>query len=123
MPSGSSSSLALIIQRDPYRDRVARADVDIALAAAALDFKIRIYFQGLSVLQLAARNVDPEALLPKGYRAWASLPDLADTRVFAEQRWLDFCQASGFELLMPVEALDEAEMRRSWRSCNHVLAL
>jgi sulfur relay (sulfurtransferase) DsrF/TusC family protein len=123
MSSGSSSSLALIIQRAPYRDRVARADIDIALAAAALDFQIRIYFLGLSVLQVAERDIDPEAMLPKGYRAWTSLPDLADTRVFAERRWLDFCQAGGIELLMPVEALEETEMRRSWRSCKHVLAL
>jgi sulfur relay (sulfurtransferase) DsrF/TusC family protein len=123
MSSGCSSSLALIIQSAPYRGRVARADVDVALAAAALDFQIRIYFQGLSVLQVAVRSNSPEALLPMGYRAWAALPDLADTRVFAERRWLDFCQAGKLQLLMPVEAMDESEMRRSWRSCDHVLAL
>jgi sulfur relay (sulfurtransferase) DsrF/TusC family protein len=123
MPSGRTTSLALIIRRAPYRDRVARADIDIALAAAALDFQVSICFMGLSLLQLAARTNGPEAMLPKGYRAWASLPDLTATRFYAEQRWLEFCQAEGLELLTPVEALDESEMRRAWRSCDHVLAL
>jgi sulfur relay (sulfurtransferase) DsrF/TusC family protein len=118
-----SSSLALIVQSAPYRDRVARSDVDIALAAAALDFDIRIYFQGYSVMQLAARRNASKALLPKGYRAWAALPDLAGARIFAEQKWLDLCLAAGLELVLPVESLGAAEMKRSWRTCDHVLVL
>jgi len=117
------ASLALIVQAAPYRRRVARSDVDIALAAAALDFNIRVYFQGWSVMQLAARRNAAKALLPDGYRAWAALPDLADARIFAERKWLDFCHAAELGLILPVEALGGAEMKRSWRDCDHVLVL
>lgn len=123
MPAGHSASLALIVQSAPYKDRVARTDLDIALAAAALDFTISVYFQGHSVLQLAAQRNASDALLPAGYRAWAALPDLADARIFAEQNWLDLCRVAELELLLPVEALGEAAMRRSWRNCDHVLVL
>jgi len=123
MPSSHTSSLALIVQSAPYSGRVARADVDIALAAAALEFEIRVYFQGFSMLQLVARRNASNALLPTGYRAWAALPDLVDARIFAERKWLDVCQAAGLQLVLPVEALGEAEMVRSWRSCDHVLVL
>jgi len=117
------ASLALIVQGAPYRRRVARSDLDMALAAAALDFNIRVYFPGHSVMQLAARRDVLKALLPKGYRAWATLPELAGARIFADRKWLDFCLAAELELILPVEALGEAEMKRSWRGCDHVLVL
>jgi len=113
----------LIVQNAPYQNREARADVDMALAAVALDFAIRVYFQGSSVVQLVDRRNLSDALLPKGYRAWAALPELGDVRIFAERQWLDFCREQKLELLLPVEALGAAEFRRSWRSCNHVMVL
>lgn len=123
MPASHSTSLALIVQGSPYRDRVARVDVDMAIAAATLDFNVRIYFQGLSVMQLIAQRNPSEALLPKGYRAWAALPDLGSVRFFAERQWLDHCLAGELTLVLAVEALSDSEMRRSWRSCDHVLVL
>jgi sulfur relay (sulfurtransferase) DsrF/TusC family protein len=123
MPSGHTPSLALIVRNAPYRKRVARTDLDMALAAAALDFSIRVYFLGDSVMQLAAERDAGGAMLPAGYRAWAALPELADTRVFAEETWLDVCLAGGMDLVLPVEALSESRMRFSWRNCDHVLVL
>lgn len=123
MPAVHSTSLALIVQSAPYKARIARSDLDIALAAAALDFNISIYFQGASVLQLLAQRSVSEARLPKGYRAWAALPELADTRIFAEQKWLDLCLSDGMELVLQAEALSESEMKVSWRNCDHVMVL
>jgi sulfur relay (sulfurtransferase) DsrF/TusC family protein len=123
MRAGHPTSLALIVQSTPYQNREARADVDIALAAVALDFTIRVYFQGSSVMQLVDRRNPSDALLPKGYRAWAALPELGDVQIFAERQWLDFCREQKLELLLPVEALGETELKRSWRSCNHVMVL
>lgn len=123
MGHGPTTRLALLVQAAPYENRIARTDADFALAAAALDFEIRIYFSGHSVLQLLSRRNAGDAGLPAGYRAWAALPDLGHARMFAEQRWLDFCRTRGLELLTPVEGLDAAGMRRSWRSCDHVVVL
>jgi sulfur relay (sulfurtransferase) DsrF/TusC family protein len=123
MAATHASTLALFIQSAPYKNRVARADVDLALAAAALDFNIRVYFPGRSAMQLVAQRNASEAQLPAGYRAWAALPDLASTRVFVEREWLDFCLERRLELVMPVESLDTQGFRESWRSCDHVIVL
>ncbi len=123
MAAAHSFSLALIIQSAPYKNRVARADLDLALAAAALDFDVRIYFPGRSAIQLVEQRNASEALLPAGYRAWAALPDLASTRIFVEQKWFDFFLERGMELVMPVEPLDISGFSLSWRSCDHVVVL
>ena len=117
------SSLALIVSSKPYEQRVARANIDLALAAAALDFELRVYFSGRSIFQLAAERKVENALLPAGYRAWAALPGLAEVSIYVEQRWLDFCVANAVKLLLPVEALDSSGMKRSWRNCRHVMVL
>jgi len=118
-----SPSLAIIVRNAPYRERIARADLDFALAAAALDFSVRVFFQGHSVMQLVAQRDVSEAMLPSGYRAWAALPELADARVFAESSWLDTCLLRGITLEMPVEALSPSQMEISWRGCDHALVL
>jgi len=123
MAANSHSSLALIVSSPPYQNRVARADIDIALAAAALDFELQVYFSGHSIFQLAADRKTTGAMLPAGYRAWASLPDLAEVKIYAEQRWMDFCTSNRLELVMPVEALSPARMKQAWRNCRHVLVL
>ena len=123
MPARHSSSLALIVRGAPYERRVARSDLDIALAAAALDITISVYFQGCSVMQLAAKRNVSEALLPAGYRAWAALPDLSGARIYAEQNWLDLCRTAGLDLVLPVTAMSEPDMKRYWRNCDHVLVL
>jgi sulfur relay (sulfurtransferase) DsrF/TusC family protein len=117
------SSLAIIVSSKPYEQRVARANIDLALAAAALDFELRVYFSGSSIFQLAAERQTENAMLPAGYRAWAALPDLAEVRIYVERRWLDICIARGVELSMPVEALNSSGMKRSWRNCQHVMVI
>jgi len=113
--------MGLIVRHPPWRQRAARADVDLALAAAAMDFRIEVYFLGSALLQLAAERDSRLALLPTGYRAWASLPGLSDVRVYAEQAWLDECRRRGIPLLLDPEPLSPAAMRDGWRRCRHVL--
>jgi sulfur relay (sulfurtransferase) DsrF/TusC family protein len=118
MAVGPTDSLALIVSLPPYGKRSARSDLDIALAAAALDFTLEVYFLGGAVLQLAEhRNATP-ALLPSGYRAWASLPELCGARVFAEKSWVERCASNRVKLVMPVEALGKTDMRQAWRQCR-----
>ena len=123
MTGAGRKRLALLVRGRPYRQRAARADLDLALAAAALDFDLDLYFLGAGLLQLAARHDGAAALLPAGYRAWAALPDLTRLRPYAEREWLERCARDSVELLLPVQALNAAEMADRWRRCRHALLL
>ncbi|NND56106.1 MAG: hypothetical protein HKN57_02545 [Xanthomonadales bacterium] len=117
------ASLAVIMDSAPYQSRAARDDVDFVLAAAALDFELRIYFPGPAILQLAADRDASGALLPGGYRAWAALPDLSPARIFAEKKWAEFCANRGLDLVLPFETLNAEQMKQSWRLCDHAVVL
>lgn len=123
MVTSKHRSLALIVRNPPYRQRAARADLDLALAAAALDYQLEVYFLAGSILQLSSQRETGVALLPPGYRAWATLPGLADFRAFAEVQWLDRCAQMSIELILPVAGLQAEEMSAGWRRCRHVLVL
>lgn len=118
MASDADRRLALIVRGRPYGRRAPRADLDLALAAAALDFELEIYFIGASLLQLAAERNGSAARLPGGYRAWAALPDLSEVRMFGEVEWVQKCERGGIALEAPVEGLDPDRMRSRWRSCR-----
>lgn len=120
---GRRSRLALLVRDRPYRRRAARADLDTALAAAALDLGLEIYFLGGAVLQLAAQRDPAPALLPPGYRGWSALPDLAEIHAYAERGWLRRCERDGIELVLPLEPLDAAAMAERWRVCDRALLL
>ena len=123
MAADRQNSLALIVGTTPYHRRSARSDLDIALAAAALEFRLEVYFLGSAVLQLAAQRDAAPAMLPSGYRAWASLPDLCGADLFAEEVWLGYCVRRNLELILPVEALSPGDLRRAWRGCRHAWVL
>lgn len=123
MGSEEGPSLALIIQSGPYQSRVARDGIDFALAAAAMEMELRVYFPGQAVMQLARDRSCGHALLPGGYRAWSALPELSPARIFAERSWLDFFQSKGVEWVMPVEALSGPALKQSWRACDHAVVL
>lgn len=116
-------SLALLVKSAPYARRVARADIDLALAAAALDLEVHVYFSGRSILQLASRRNPGQAMLPAGYKAWSALPDLAEVHFYAERHWLDWCADQGLQLMLTVAGLSAAQMQKNWRGCNHVMVI
>jgi len=117
----AAERLALLVRLPAWRHRAARADLDLALAAAAMDIPLEVYFLGAAVLQLAAERDSRPALLPPGYRAWATLSDVAGARVFAERAWLDRCASRSIPLILSPRALGPAELRDRWRQCRHVL--
>ena len=123
MASHGGNKIALIVRSRPFAHRAARADLDFALAAAAMDFELEIYFVGDAVLQLADQRNADGAMLPPGYRAWAALPDLVSTRVFAEELWVERCREMGIGLLLPAEGLPVQQMSQAWRDCPRVMVL
>ena len=122
-PPGHSNALALVVRSHPYAARSARENLDLALAAAALDRPLQLYFIGAALLQLVAQRDVSAALLPTGYRAWSSLPGLGEAQFYAEREWLKRCERNGLDLMVPVTALGAEEMRAAWRDCRQLLAL
>ena len=119
----ATPDLALLITTPPYGDRDPRAQLDVALAAAALDRRLELFFLGGGLLQLV-RERDPRcALLTPGYRGWAALPDLAEARWYAEREALNGLAERGIALLVPVEPLPASELARRWRLARHAMVL
>jgi len=123
MATADAGRIGLIVRHPPWRHRAARADLDLALAAAAMDFQLDVYFLGPALLQLAAERDSRGALLPTGHRAWGSLSEFADARVYAEQAWLEECARRSIALLFEPDPLSPEAMRDSWRRCRHVLMI
>jgi sulfur relay (sulfurtransferase) DsrF/TusC family protein len=115
--------LALVVRGHSWHLRAARTDLDFALAAAAMDFSLEVYFLGPALLQLADERDSEAALLPAGYRAWAALPELAELVVYAEREWLEYCDRTAVRLLLPVQGLSAEDLRAGWRQCRHVLVV
>jgi sulfur relay (sulfurtransferase) DsrF/TusC family protein len=122
MAAAEAPGLALIVRRPPWHQRAARADLDLALAAMAMDIPLEVYFLGAALLQLARERDSRDALLPPGYRAWASLGDHAEVAVFAEQQWLDRCASRQIPLILRPRPLSRVAMTERWRCCRHVVA-
>lgn len=123
MVTPGPDGICLMVRSRPYEHRAARADLDLALAAAALDFRLDVYFLGSALMQLAAGRETAPAMLPAGYRSWAALPDLAEVRLHAQREWLDRCERRGIRLLLPVEAMSAEQMKQKWRRCRHALVI
>jgi sulfur relay (sulfurtransferase) DsrF/TusC family protein len=117
------TKIGLIVRGEPYGRRSARADLDLALAAVAMDFQLELFLVGSAVMQLAARRDTGRALLPAGYRAWASLVEYPGVRAHAENRWLDFCAEQNVDLVLPVAPLTRSAMSEAWRLCDRVLVV
>lgn len=118
--NAAEKTLALVIRSLPYARRSARAELDVALAAAALEWPLHLYFLGAAVLQLVPEREPGPVRLPAGYRAWSGLPELTDVRAFAEPAWLARLARQPAPLLLLPEPLDAAAMREHWRGCAAV---
>lgn len=118
--------LGLIVRSTAYAQRSARTQLDVAMLAATLDFNLHIYFLGDAVLQLIRRGDTSAALLPAGYRAWASLPELleqAGLQVYADLTWLDRLSRMGQETCLPVQSCSAFQIRRELALCDRLLML
>ncbi len=118
--------LGLLIRSAPYAQRSPRTQLDVALLAATLDFELRLFFSGASVMQLVPRSSTVAAQLPPAYRAWGSLPDLLETselKAYAEREWLERLQLLQLHPCLPLRASTFALMRHEWEACDRVMVL
>lgn len=119
----SKPVMGLIIRAEPYRQRAARSQLDVALVAAAMDCQLELYFVGSAVLQLLLQRDATVARLPAAYRGWASLPEMTEVSTYAEPRWTDWLAARSACTALDIQAMSPGRMRREWRRCSKVLVL
>ena len=117
------ADLALLVATPPYAGRDARSELDVALAALAMEQRLELYFTGAGLLQLVREREPRPARLPAGYRGWAALPDLGDVGVFGEADGLRRLARLGLETELPVTPLAATELAQRWRAAARAMAL
>ena len=123
LTAGDAQPLGLIVRQAPYRQRSARAQLDVALAAAVLELPLEVYFFGDGVWQLAAHHDPALAALPSGLKGWAALPTMTTVRFFADDGLQCRLENGELEPQLAVEFLDAPAMRARWGRCSQVMAL
>lgn len=118
-----ATSLCLLVTAGPFAGRESRAELDVAMAAAAMDYSLEVYFLDDALLQLAGGVQGTAALLPPGLKGWAAVPELGTVRMFAEQNHLARLEDLGIVLAAEVVALDESGMRTRWRGAAIVMVV
>lgn len=113
--------LGLVVRRSPYEGRHAGAQLDVALAAAALGMPLELFFLGDGLLQLSASVAPAGAALPPGLKAWKSLPALTEVRAWAPEGNPLLCGATA-EWLLPLRVEPPAALARRRAACDRVLA-
>lgn len=121
MSANHSQPIGLIVRQAPYAQRDPRSQLDVALAAAAIELPLEIFLLGDGIWQLAANRDAGPAQLPSGLKGWAAIGEMTAIRFFAEPEHCDRLQALG--TVVPLEALDLPGMSRRWQDCLRVMAL
>lgn len=117
MTRKEGNKLLVVIRRPPYGSSLARASLDVALAAAAFDQPVSLLFLGDGVLQLLP-NQDSKILGMKSQeRALASLPLYDIDKVY-----VDADAASSYRIDLqaaPVPALPLTTRELQQLLCSH----
>jgi tRNA 2-thiouridine synthesizing protein C len=74
MAAKDRKSMLLVIRHSPYGSSLAKAALDVALAAAAFEQEVDLLFMGDGVLQLLPEQDSAELGRKNIGRQWASLP-------------------------------------------------
>ena len=120
MAGRDSLRLALVVRSDPLADRSSRAQLDVALAAAAMEVSLEVFFLGAGARHLQPAGDSGSAGLPATQRAWPALAGLTEVRAWAEP---DVARDVAEHGDWKVEPLDVAAMAERWSACDRVLVL
>ena len=114
-------TLLVILRQPPYGTSLARASLDTALAAAALEQPVSLLFLGDGVLQLLP-DQQSEAIGVKNIgRLLGSLPLYDIDKVYIDAAAADRYQLESDDLVLPVTPLDPAAMRGLINASDHVI--
>lgn len=120
MSGADTERLALIVRSDPLADRSARAQLDVALAAAALEVPIELFFIGAGARHLLPAAATGAAGVPSANRAWPALAGLTGVSAWAAPGIADAAAPHGDWLVRPLSLQD---MAQRWSACRWVLVL
>lgn len=112
--------LGLVINRAPDTDRGLREHLDMALAAAALEWPLCLVFIGDGLRQLLAQAEPAQAALPSGLKAWLSLEELTTVRWMALTDELAALDEAGVQWLRRPDAVDREVLRDGLTQCDRV---
>lgn len=112
------SPLGLLICQPPWKGRSGRDQLDFALAAAALEIELRLFFLNAGVQQLWDDHQPEKAGLPRGLRGWKALPELTCARYFVLES-----QLGEHRYWVQPEPVSAAQMMRLQQGCARLMVL
>ena len=117
----SKKKLLIVIRHSPYGSSLAKAALDLGLAAAAFDQTIDLLFLGDGVLQLLPEQ-DSHVLGVKNIgRQLASLPLYDIDSVYVEARAARSYHLDLDKAPVPTRALDTQQIQRLLDAADHTL--
>lgn len=121
MTTVEPKQLLVVVRHSPYGSSLARASLDVALAAAAFEQPVKLLFMGDGVLQLLPGQ-DSQAIGQKNIgRLLSSLPLYDIDTVYADA---EAVARHGIDLgsaPLPTKALDAPDMQQLMINCDHLL--
>ncbi|MDF3936315.1 sulfurtransferase complex subunit TusC [Pseudomonas citronellolis] len=118
-----AKSLLIVSRQAPWSGPGAREALDIALAGGAFDLPIALLFLDDGVFQLAPGQ-QPTSLEQKDLQAnLQALPLFGVEELFAASRSLAERGLAGAGLSLPVQVLDDTELRQLTQRFDQVITL
>jgi len=121
VPAPNRKSLLVVVRHSPYGSSLARASLDVALAAAAFEQAVNLLFMGDGVLQLLPEQ-DSQAIGVKNIgRLLSSLPLYDIDMVYVDAEAAARLAIDLDSAPLPAQALDGQEIHQLMASADHLL--
>jgi tRNA 2-thiouridine synthesizing protein C len=121
MSAAGGKRVLVVIRHSPYGSSLARASLDVALAAAAFEQAISLLFAGDGVLQLLPAQESAALGVKNVGRLLASLPLYGVEQVYVEAEAAQRYQLDLTTAPLAAKALDCAAIAELIRAHDHLL--
>ena len=121
MAETQNKRLLLLIRHSPYGSSLARASIDVALAAAAFDQAVSLLFIGDGVLQLLPEQETQAQGVRNLGKLLASLPLYDIEQVFVDAEAAERYKLDLATTPVPTQALDDKAVAQLLLSHDHLL--
>jgi len=114
-------SVLVVIRRSPYGSSLAKASLDVALAAAVFEQPVSLLFMGDGVLQLLAEQESRAIGVKNIGRLLASLPLYDIESVYVDARAAAHYGVDLSQAPVVMQALDGSGVHQLMAGCDHLL--
>jgi tRNA 2-thiouridine synthesizing protein C len=121
MAGTNNKRLLLLIRHSPYGSSLARASIDVALAAAAFDQAVSLLFVGDGVLQLVPDQDTQQQGVRNLGKLLASLPLYDIEQVYVDAEAADRYHLDLTTAPVSAQALDRQAMSRLLLTHDHLM--